>query len=804
MGSRLHFVPLLDAGPDGPVCHLLRADDFNILLGCGWDERFSPELLQPVIREIGQVDAVLLSHGELSHLGALPYLVSKCGLGAHVYSTGPTRRMGEMFLRETVQAKQASSDFDVISMEDIEKAFSDHPWTQLRYHQHFKITEGKLAGVTLTPFNAGHMVGGSVWKITLPDGSDIVYAVDWCHKKERHLNKGTVADLTNRPALLIASAAGCLAPSVSAVRRDTEMLEVIIATLRGDGCVLIPVDTAGRVLEVALLLEEFWAQEKMAYPLVLLSHTGSAVLEQAQQQLEWMSDHITAAFGAKRDNPFDMRFLKTISSLDQLHRLPAGPKVVLACGPSLECGFARDLLLEWAPDARNTVCFVDRSERGTLADTLQRHVAGPEQLVLTLDVSRRTELAGAELEAYMRQQGQAVEVEAEDDEAGGDDAGAAGGAASGPLSGAPSLRASLLRREASAPDGSGGVGAMGMDGVTMGGSGGGVEGVEDEEEAVVGLPVLVDGFEPPQGCAAPMFPDEDEEMVEAWDAYGSLAAFEAPGAPLLSGSGSSMDAGCYAGSYGGPVGGPGEVRGPQGGAQQAAAAGGGDGEPEDEEPPVLRIPTRLVASRVALRVAAALRFFDFSGRADGPILRKSLADAAPRALVLVRGSDTERSDLSRHCESALSDLRCAVSCPRPGQAVRVLLLPVHTVFLSDALNRSVGLQRMQRYALAQLEATVGAPDPHYPALPQLLPSTSERSAEDVFIADSAFGIQLSHIKQALFEAGLESVFQGGSLVCGSVAISKGSNDKAHLVLEGALCDDFYRVREVIYSQYSVC
>eukprot|EP00955_Chlamydomonas_euryale_P090530 364553-Chlamydomonas_euryale.AAC.4 len=38
--------------------------------------------------------------------------------------------------------------------------------------------------------------------------------------------------------------------------------EVVVATLRGDGNVLVPVDAAGRVLEVALLLEEFWAHEK--------------------------------------------------------------------------------------------------------------------------------------------------------------------------------------------------------------------------------------------------------------------------------------------------------------------------------------------------------------------------------------------------------------------------------------------------------------------------------------------------------------------------------------------------------------
>lgn len=45
----------------------------------------------------------------------------------------------------------------------------------------------------------------------------------------------------------------------------------MIATLRGDGNVLIPVDAAGRVLEVALLLEEFWVQEKCVYLCVGLS-----------------------------------------------------------------------------------------------------------------------------------------------------------------------------------------------------------------------------------------------------------------------------------------------------------------------------------------------------------------------------------------------------------------------------------------------------------------------------------------------------------------------------------------------------
>jgi Cft2 family RNA processing exonuclease len=44
---------------------------------------------------------------------------------------------------------------------------------------------GKLSGLVLSPFNAGRMVGGAMWKLILGDGSEVLYALDWCHKKER-------------------------------------------------------------------------------------------------------------------------------------------------------------------------------------------------------------------------------------------------------------------------------------------------------------------------------------------------------------------------------------------------------------------------------------------------------------------------------------------------------------------------------------------------------------------------------------------------------------------------------------------
>lgn len=49
-----------------------------------------------------------------------------------------------------------------------------------------------------------------------------------------------------------------------------------------------------------------------------------------------------------------------------------------------------------------------------------------------------------------------------------------------------------------------------------------------------------------------------------------------------------------------------------------------------------------------------------------------------------------------------------------------------------------------------------------PSMLQLLPSSAEPSREDVFIADSLNGIQLSHIKKALSDSGQE---YGNQLNC---------------------------------------
>ena len=92
-----------------------------------------------------------------------------------------------------------------------------------------------------------------MWKIG-KDAEDVVYAVDYNVRKERHLN-GTPFDAIHRPALLITDASSIEREVPNKTTRDAKIVDSILSSLRMNGNVLIPIDPAGRVLELILMLK---------------------------------------------------------------------------------------------------------------------------------------------------------------------------------------------------------------------------------------------------------------------------------------------------------------------------------------------------------------------------------------------------------------------------------------------------------------------------------------------------------------------------------------------------------------------
>jgi len=397
MTSIIRLTPLSGGGDESPHCHLLQVDDFTFLLDIGWDEKFSPAFIEKLRRVVPKLDAVLISYPDIPHLGALPVAVGKLGLSCPVYATVPVHKMGQMFLYDIYQARHNIEDFSLFTLDEVDASFDRI--TQLKYSQTVEL-KGKGQGLAITPLPAGHMIGGTIWRIVKDGEEDIVYAVDYNHKKERHLNGCDVTmEKLSRPSLLITDAFNATYSQARRRLRDEQLMTNILATLRNSGNVLVCVDTAGRVLELAHMVDQLWSNKDsglLAYSLALLNNVAFNVVEFAKSQIEWMSEKLMKQMGEKKANPFQFKHLKLCHSMAEVNKVPA-PKVVLASMPDMECGFARELFLQWCANPKNSVILTSRSSPGTLARDLKDN--GPDRTVL-IDVKRRIKLTGQELEAY--------------------------------------------------------------------------------------------------------------------------------------------------------------------------------------------------------------------------------------------------------------------------------------------------------------------------------------------------------------------------------------------------------------------
>ncbi|KAF8812259.1 cleavage and polyadenylation specificity factor subunit [Phlegmacium glaucopus] len=507
------FTPLSGAARSSqttPLAYILQIDDVRILIDCGspdWVPEPSPfqhrpaenpgdeapawaEYCEALQKCAPTIDLVLLSHGDLAHCGLYPWAYSRWGLKAPAYTTLPVQAMGRIAVTEDVEGlrdeeevldeprESQSADEENVESHDeslhakdgkgkfiatvieVQDAFDS--CNTLRYSQPTHL-QGKCQGLTITPFNAGHTLGGTIWKIRSPSSGTIIYAVNVNHMRERHLDgtvlirqaAGGIFEPLARPDLLITDADRT--PVITSRRkdRDAALIDTITATLTSRSSLLLPCDSSTRILELLVLLDQHWNYSRLRYPICLLSRTGREMLTFVRSMMEWLGGTISkedvgeeGTNGRQNQNnkrrrdddneedalgAFALRFkhleffpnpqslLQTYSSKD--------PKLILAVPASLSHGPSRHLFSDFAAVADNVVLLTGRGEEGTLGralferwnesqrpeDKWDNGKIGRNVMMdgsIKLKMRRKVPLQGLELELYQQKERAAREKEA--------------------------------------------------------------------------------------------------------------------------------------------------------------------------------------------------------------------------------------------------------------------------------------------------------------------------------------------------------------------------------------------------------
>ncbi|CEF62433.1 Cleavage and polyadenylation specificity factor subunit 2 [Strongyloides ratti] len=434
MSSTVKFTTLNDDPYGSYQAYILEIPPYTFLLDCGWDSKFNMTYFNSIAAYADKISAILLSYPSISHIGILT-------------------------LYDWVASLKQNSEFNLFDLEDIDRVMEKVQ--KIKYSQ--LITINTLKGVNCEQFQiskndntaygdieiplekqvtiqalcSGHMLGGSYWKISRMSDEDIIYAVDFNNKKERHLNganfnafintnvsnisSSNLSSATNigtKPLLFITSGVNAGYVPEKRRTRDEKFLSSSYETLRNGGDVLVCVDTGGRMLELVNLLNSAWCGSNLSinnnanqddgrdtnitnqyrfnfepYALVLLSNVGNSVLQTAVMNVEWMNDRFTvdhtssSILGNGTIEGTNGASLPTVSafsydnfnicnSLEALDSIPQN-KLILVPSFDMEIGFSRNLFYSFVEDPKNLVILTNRSgDRNSLAGKLFRIVEG--------------------------------------------------------------------------------------------------------------------------------------------------------------------------------------------------------------------------------------------------------------------------------------------------------------------------------------------------------------------------------------------------------------------------------------------
>mmetsp|Transcript_29485 Transcript_29485/g.61545 ORF Transcript_29485/g.61545 Transcript_29485/m.61545 type:complete len:1057 (+) Transcript_29485:226-3396(+) len=339
-------------------------------------------------------------------------------------ATYPTVKMGQMTMYDHHASLSLDGTNPGYTLEDVDAVFSNRSFCTLKYSQtvYFPLgdddafaeedekdedgdeimrmrkqqsskinskTSDKL--LAITPHLSGHVVGGCYWVLKqLSDDTEVILAPTYHHAKEKHLAGSTLHKFGVNADALMTMPGGprgllgklyqppppktdttssiihynkgksILSPPVGS-RSEAEMIESVMAALRRDGNVLLPVDASGRVLELLLVLDRHWERQRLggAYNLCWVGPMASNTIEFARSQLEWMAEPLGAQFDSQRGHPYSLKSVRICSSVAELESVieasNGNPTAVLASGASLDHGPARDLLLKWGDNPDNLV-----------------------------------------------------------------------------------------------------------------------------------------------------------------------------------------------------------------------------------------------------------------------------------------------------------------------------------------------------------------------------------------------------------------------------------------------------------------
>ncbi|MBT96900.1 beta-CASP ribonuclease aCPSF1 [Candidatus Pacearchaeota archaeon] len=370
----------------GRSCILIQTNNPKILVDCGIDvasqgKNKFPNFDIPEFN-IDQLDAVIISHAHLDHVGLVPYLY-KMGYKGPVYLTPPTRDIAALLALDFIGVAYKQAAKPLFSSKDI-KEMVKHSIC-LNYNEVTDVT----SDVRLTFYNAGHVLGSAMVHLNIGNGShNLLYTGDYKYSRTRLLDP-VVTNFPRVESVITESTYGSK-NDVLLPRKDTEkkFIQMVKETIEKKGKVLIPELGLGHSQETLLRIEE--AMRIGELPKVPMYVDGMIWDINAIHTAypDFLSNRIKSQI-FQDNNPFTSEIFSRVGSPQERKEvIEGGPCIVIATSGMLVGGASVEYLKHFAENKDNLMILSCYQGPGSIG----RQIQDGERVILFEDEGGRRKI----------------------------------------------------------------------------------------------------------------------------------------------------------------------------------------------------------------------------------------------------------------------------------------------------------------------------------------------------------------------------------------------------------------------------
>lgn len=360
--------------------HVVEVAGKRILLDCGTFQGLPDmrERNRSLPFEPDSIDAVVISHAHLDHIGMLPILVKR-GFKGKIFSTISTRDVAQFMLRDAASIEEQDAAYrmkhrlgapddrvPLFTVDDIPAVMEQ--FEVVPYARDDKRWHRVVSGVAVKLYDAGHILGSAVTVIEVRDGDEVkrmAYSGDVGPSGMPLLHDPEVP-LESVSALLLESTYGGRRHESldAAVARLAETIKTVVAR---EGKLIVPSFSLGRTQVLVYLIHKLTDEGKIPrFPIFVDSPLAANVTEVYRRHQQDYDVETIADFGDQH-GPLAFRNLSYIKAVEDSKRLNTtpGPFMIIAGSGMMTGGRVVHHLRHTVTDPRNAILITGYQAEGT-------------------------------------------------------------------------------------------------------------------------------------------------------------------------------------------------------------------------------------------------------------------------------------------------------------------------------------------------------------------------------------------------------------------------------------------------------